>query len=193
MPGSEYSQIPFADEIKALIDALETTMNEAINTLETTMNEAIDTLADLISDLEGYQFTFLFKQWDYIYSDDILKSSDGEASNDDVEFVKVKEITFDPSPARSVNDAQFKIKWQQKNIGAGQADARVYVNGGVVSGYHSTSSETYVPKSYNLDDVNPEDKIQLYIRATIGVAYIKEFRICGEIFPLDYTEPVWED
>lgn len=192
MPGSEYSQIPFADEIKALIDTLETTIGTLISSLETTVEGLETAIASLEADLEGYGFDYLFKQWDYILSDDILKSSDAEESNSEVEFIKVKEITFDPSPVLCINDVDLRIKWQLKITNdAFQADSRVYVNGGVISGFISTSSETYVQKSYDLGDINHGDKIQLYIRATGSVAYAKDFKICGKTNPIIYEEPIW--
>jgi len=57
MPGSDYGNIPFADDIKALIETLETTINTLITGLENTvggLETAITNLENTLDDMPSF-------------------------------------------------------------------------------------------------------------------------------------------
>lgn len=180
MPGSEYSVIPY--EVDEITSFLETWLN--------------DNMPGLLEDvLPPSLFDPLVKKWDYIISDDLLKSSDAEVTHNTDVYTKKKEITFNPSPSISVNTSLLRIKWKFKRSGdVGVVRSRIYINGGAVSDIFSTESTDWVQKSYDLEaSISYGDKIQLYLDCGLAgrIVHAKDFRIYGKIDPILYSEPTW--
>jgi len=183
MPGSEYGDIPFADDIKAMIDLLD----EKILSLTTT-------IASLETDLEEYGFAFLFKQWKYVASNVLLKSSDAVKETNNTSWTLAKTIPFNSTPTISTKTSKFRIKFEMRLVDLGaRINGRIYRNGEPVGTDHGTTSGEWQLYSQDIDNWEPDDNIQLYYKC-LNSAYtgaVKNFRVYGDLEGVVYPEPSW--
>ena len=180
---SEYGTTPFADDIQAMIDILD----EKIVSLTAT-------IASLEADLEGYGFDFLYKQWEYVVSNDLLKSNNAEVELNDDAYVKVKTISFNPIPSRSTATCKFRIKFDLKSdVDFTDAKGKIYKNGSPVGSEKYTDSGVWETFSEDIGSWEPGDNIELWIKArTVGYpARARNFRIYGKREGVLYLEPSW--
>jgi len=180
---SDYGVIPY--EIDEITIWLQNYLNENLPDMVTAA-------------LPGYYFDPLFKQWRFNKSSnlsDLLKSSDTEVNTTSTSYVKVKEITFNPTPEISVAEpCSLHLEWEQKcNAPTHYSYVKVYKNDIGISGDITVLGTIYTLKTYDLEDLNFNDKIQLYLHTGTGgdTSYLRNFRIYGTKDRIDYTEPVW--
>jgi len=154
MPGSEYGVIPF--EADAIITWLETYLDE--------------NLPGMIS-VAG---------WTYTASDVQLAIDESVYTEGGESYVKKSEIT----PPSDIYDAELRVKVDIKT----SSDIRpmyaiIYKNGVALSSQQSTTSESYVTKTWDLGPFETGDTIELWIRTGdgVGTCYATNFEICGDV------------
>jgi len=198
MPGSEYGDIPFADDIKVLIDTLETTINTLITGLETIIDdvktsiEAVNTtIASLKTELAEYDFKGLYKQWNFIASDTLIKSDDVEESHHGA-LTKLKEFTFNPTNGSSINATVFRFKWKQKQNLSFTHKTQIRKNGAAWGALKSTTYGTgWDQFSEDLTGAVDGDTLELWVQADESTTYVKDYRCYGDAVLIEYDDPIW--
>lgn len=181
--GSEYGNIPFADDIKALIDLLD----EKIVSLT-------DAIATLTANLEGYDFDFLFRQWRFKPSDNLRASNDTENSTKSTSYVKLLSLTFDPLPDWSVTTSHLRLKFSLKAGNPFQwSYGKIYRNGVAVGSEVYEDDGNWQLFSVDIDGWNVGDTIELWVRTSNDAvsAYCKNLRGYGDAEMVEYIEPTW--
>ena len=122
----------------------------------------------------------------YVISDDLIYSYDAEVSQVNVIYVKKKEITIGtlyPTPST------LRIKFDLKYSAYTAAYGRIYKNGGAIGTERSTSSDTYVTFSEDIE-FEEGDTIQLYLKSgnVEGYSWSQNLRIYGKTQYLTLVE-----
>jgi len=196
MSGSSYGDIPFADELKALIEQLETSMETLIASLDTTIDSLETTIDGLKSDLEGYGFDFLFKQWDFIASDTLLQSNDSQVPFSGGTWQKTKQFTFNPTSTLAVNEGGFRFKWKIERHVEHVFFSYIKKNGENWGVEKQTSQGTgWQQFSEDLTGAVPGDTLELwtYPSGGIGTGQLKDYRCYGDTEAIYYLEPTWSE
>jgi len=113
----------------------------------------------------------------YTAGDNLMISADTEQSKTGTSYTKVKEI-------RISRGGTLRIKFDLKSSVSGAVYGRIYRNGVAVGTEQTTSSQTYVTESEDIDGWSSGDLCQLYYMVHIAGGYsvfVKNFRLYSGI------------
>ena len=166
MPGSEYGNIPFADDIKELIDELDTKITD---------------LTTIISDFADIMPLGLIKN--YTVSDTELVVTTG--------YDVTTSMTYTPMPKAKLTlksyiypNSLFRFKFDiNDNGGSGHTVyGKIYRNGVAIGSEQSTNSQTPVTKTQdiNIQDWNIGDVLQVWGKRadSYGACKVEKFTLC---------------
>jgi len=170
MPGSDYDRLP--SDLQELIDELES---------------ILDT-----HDTDFQYFKQMPKYWNTIYSDEVMLRHDGVFSHTGA-FGKEDEFTIDPTSYKDAlgDDIQLRIKLNMRSTNGDAVFVRIRKNGDDFNPVceWSTTSQTFVSKTKDLDGWAVDDTIELWMYGPSEVVY---FDLCFDWTPKYYLQPVWE-
>jgi len=118
--------------------------------------------------LPSWQSTTLYGV--YTASDTLLLSADTERVTSDTSYAKLKEM-------RVIYSGTYRVKYDLKS---GSGFGRIYKNGVAYGTEYSTSAGVYETKSEDLAFAQG-DLIQIYAKKSSADAYIRNFRLYGDI------------
>jgi len=181
--GSEYGSIPYeVDEITSFLQ-----------------NYLNDNLSTIVADALGDAYDQIYKLWYLVKSsdlDDLLKSDDDVESTNSTDYIKVKEVTFNPIPYISFSNnpsPTIHIKWEQKSDGMYANYSKIYVNDSPISSEKFWTGDEWHNFTYDLETLSYNDKIQIYMKSGLPGynVYCRNFRFYGIFEPIKYTIPIW--
>jgi len=181
---SEYGIIPYE------VDEIITWLQNYLNT----------NLPGMVTDALGDAYDQIYKKWYLIKStnlSDLLKSDDTQVSTKSTDYVKVKEVIFNPTPYISFSDnpsPTVRIKWDHMSGGHYVVYTKIYVNDIPISPeFWDLSDWTWFTKTYDLENLVYNDKIQIYMKSglTNYDVFARNLRFYGIFEPIVYTIPVW--
>ena len=130
--------------------------------------------------------------WKFVPSDNLKKSDDAEDTCANPEYVKVKEILFDPDPSVDINTVYLRIKFDMRsNVETGIAGGRIYKSDVPWGTERSSNSTTFITYSEDRPAWVVMDFVQIWACNSEGVTIIRYFRIYADIVDAGKGKPSW--